>query len=672
VLGLATDSQGGNMYREKNSQIGTRRPSLLLLFIPCIVLVFGFAGCSEDTPNEVIPHDDGSIVFDEVDFLGDQGVTVEQDGIEVAVSAHSLSGEWTLGLAQVPAPSYDDVEHVDVLTPIVRLQLTPGATGELMSENKSLILLTVRLPLPPGYSDLDNGVGVMTFLDDSGEHFITFVETVIDEAAQIVELTLVFSTQVAEWIADRIQDGIDFYYVLFPNDCPVYGTPDLVAMDNSPLGDRRPLILVHGFSPFDLCAPEAETEHMTELANDVVGSDVIKDLFKVYSYKYPVSVGLNQSGLAFATVINERFEQSTHIVVAAYSMGGLVARSAMETHGLAGRVDEFVTLGTPHSGTILAFADDAMDALGVRIIGIPGHFDSAADLEIGSPFLTTLNGLANYRGFYNCIGGDVTSDNCSAFSFELRSICWLTANIDGDLIVPLGSALLPGTQHDVFSGPQYNHFSLPGLEDVRGRVLELLEYIPDQNSVIVPLQVGNWWQYKYSDSSIRTLKIDGASVVEFEGKDYDVFHWRWYEGVNPISPTYLVQNNEAGLFILGHVYDDEITFTPSIELRYPVSVGEQWYGSSGDFYTSMTIGESITVPAGTFNCNRYNWVYADKTEDASNAWSLFVPLSHKPDGADLEKATQSVMVSPDMGVIGLESPVGTSYYKLVTFNLVVK
>lgn len=61
----------------------------------------------------------------------------------------------------------------------------------------------------------------------------------------------------------------------------------------------------------------------------------------------------------FATQLHKRIEDvcqesgSTQVVVIAHSMGGIVSRAYMATHG-AGRVAALVTLGSPHQGTRMA------------------------------------------------------------------------------------------------------------------------------------------------------------------------------------------------------------------------------------------------------------------------------------------------------------------------------
>ena len=61
----------------------------------------------------------------------------------------------------------------------------------------------------------------------------------------------------------------------------------------------------------------------------------------------------------FAAQLHKRIEEVCHesgaaqVVVIAHSMGGIVTRAYMVTHG-AGRVAAFVTLGSPHQGTRMA------------------------------------------------------------------------------------------------------------------------------------------------------------------------------------------------------------------------------------------------------------------------------------------------------------------------------
>ena len=97
----------------------------------------------------------------------------------------------------------------------------------------------------------------------------------------------------------------------------------------------------------------------------------------VYSLNLePLFAGIDE----FATQLHKRIEGlchesgATQVVVIAHSMGGIVTRAYMATHG-AGRVAALVTLGSPHQGTRMA-------ALGIG--------RAADQMRAGGAWLSTL------------------------------------------------------------------------------------------------------------------------------------------------------------------------------------------------------------------------------------------------------------------------------------------
>ena len=131
---------------------------------------------------------------------------------------------------------------------------------------------------------------------------------------------------------------------------------------------------------------------------------------------------------------------------------------------------------------------------------------------------------------------------------------------------------------------------------------------------IVPLSVGNRWTYK--DFSYDTTGVVTDSSGETHGilADTVLFGKRMfsYNGM-------FCANADSGLVEYGGLsfiseppppHDTTVTF--SLLYRYPVSAGDQ-YSTIGWQIHVGTTDTSITVPAGTFHCIRYEFYQSSST-----------------------------------------------------------
>jgi triacylglycerol lipase len=116
------------------------------------------------------------------------------------------------------------------------------------------------------------------------------------------------------------------------------------------------------------------------------------------------------------TVLAETGAQK--LVIAAHSMGGLVARAYLRRHGEE-RIAALVTIGTPHHGTIVARFG-------------PGR--NARQMEPGNGWLNDLN--------------------ATKLTIPVTSV----ASAGDEIVAPQDSALLPGTDQRVLCGQ--DHFGL--------------------------------------------------------------------------------------------------------------------------------------------------------------------------------------------------------------------
>lgn len=128
----------------------------------------------------------------------------------------------------------------------------------------------------------------------------------------------------------------------------------LNAFDKSELGNRTPLVLVHGIGA------SASTQFNWERFLDYAEKQKpLMERYKIYLYHYDssrsvpaISQNLQQT---LKTFISEQGERKIKIL--AYSEGGLLTRNAMQDAYIDAHTDEVITLATPFHGSPLANPD---------------------------------------------------------------------------------------------------------------------------------------------------------------------------------------------------------------------------------------------------------------------------------------------------------------------------
>jgi pimeloyl-ACP methyl ester carboxylesterase len=127
---------------------------------------------------------------------------------------------------------------------------------------------------------------------------------------------------------------------------PLMALHRLIVRDPSPAPARVPVILVHGV-----------------LVNDGVWFMMRRYLVRQgVGPVYTINYGPPYSDIErFAAQLGEKIESvctatgSDRVVLVCHSMGGLVARTYLRQRGPA-RIDRIVTIGTPHHGSVMAWA----------------------------------------------------------------------------------------------------------------------------------------------------------------------------------------------------------------------------------------------------------------------------------------------------------------------------
>jgi pimeloyl-ACP methyl ester carboxylesterase len=139
--------------------------------------------------------------------------------------------------------------------------------------------------------------------------------------------------------------GLAFSFTAFAD------TPEIYVYYDGPLGQRIPLILIHGLWA------ETQSECFNETWATFVEGFIQAELnrfYQLYCFEYPSeSMGVERAAEWLAYRLDQYLPRH-QVVIVAHSMGGLVARAYMNLKGGGSRVIKLITLATPHHGTPLA------------------------------------------------------------------------------------------------------------------------------------------------------------------------------------------------------------------------------------------------------------------------------------------------------------------------------
>jgi hypothetical protein len=180
----------------------------------------------------------------------------------------------------------------------------------------------------------------------------------------------------------------------------------ITPYDSTPIGDREPLLLIHGWNWDGLPAPPYLL--WDDFLNYYNARNDLKSNFKVYTVGYWSNlVSVKDLGTKLKNEIELNTDISSKpISIMAHSMGGLVSRSLMNENtkpggGLYGeKIKKLITLGTPHRGTFIANGPARDEKLGFSAGLTAAIIEASIDCEYNQINRTCMH-WDNYDNFLN-------------------------------------------------------------------------------------------------------------------------------------------------------------------------------------------------------------------------------------------------------------------------------
>lgn len=118
---------------------------------------------------------------------------------------------------------------------------------------------------------------------------------------------------------------------------------------------------------------------------------------------------------------------------------------------------------------------------------------------------------------------------------------------------------------------------------------------------IVPLSVGNYWKYKFTDyeSSNPTIRYSEEHITQDTIIDFQEYFVLEQVGFDNKMFSF---NDNSGYNQIPNIFD----FNFGMYVKYPAQVGDEfYYNQFVDSVKIISINKKITVPAGTFECYHY-------------------------------------------------------------------
>jgi len=316
-------------------------------------------------------------------------------------------------------------------------------------------------------------------------------------------------------------------------------SPELGEATNkdTPLADRIAVVLLHGSGSDKRQASLNYWYWWCKKFNE----PAYTGKYKVYRYVYDTSKYITGSSEKFAQFINNYNEfQNRHILILAHSMGGLVARYALNINdALKNTTKKLITLGTPHFGSpganptwVYTNMDKNADPLKPLVVamerfffhGTEGDFDLAWHNPDEIPLeafdaIDLFTALALYDDdlLSNSMEDPFTGCNTLASGIADEKIVAFGGYFSGSIIEGLGMAdTTPEDIKDEISGDHRKLFlAQPLMFSMKKRDSSLI----GDNDGLVPLE-SSLLQNAYPD--IKKINISSESALD-EPVDHAAF-----------------------------------------------------------------------------------------------------------------------------------------------------
>lgn len=166
-----------------------------------------------------------------------------------------------------------------------------------------------------------------------------------------------------------------------------------------------------------------------------------------------------------------------------------------------------------------------------------------------------------------------------------------------------------------------------------------------QNNVIMPLNVGQYWEYvnpAYPQDTMR-LEISGDSTILYQNNSYQVYFWHW-QGTDV---KWLMRNQTDGLWAFGYVEPGNSLIDPELLLKYPATPGDTWQNRWSLVGTPVTVtclvtDSTIQTPAGTFSCYGYHAPWSSEKTGA-HPFSPFFASATGPESGPLAEGVRDTL-----------------------------
>jgi pimeloyl-ACP methyl ester carboxylesterase len=328
-------------------------------------------------------------------------------------------------------------------------------------------------------------------------------------------------------------------------------TISLTVVDSTPLGNRTPLILVHGNNE------ETDTQSKFGWNNFLraFGKDsVFQSLYKVYLFSWDSEQSNAYNGMAMGSMVDRMPElQNRDVIILAHSRGGLIARyfmnlytikSGNHTGQLGGeKVKWLVTLATPHRGS------PGADPVWVGIsfdYNFPVIESALSDIYFTGVLSPTLR-LYDPKSYQNLLWDDVDNE------LTAQAVCYDSAfNDEGEECTPLQSKTRLNNLSKFNQNERYfnkiiayggNNFSQSLYNRITSDIAALLFHLSTNTQ--------NWNLASHSVLDLFTVLMEQMPIIPrgyASVPDNPERPFKANDGMVPLASALFLKHDASGLF----------------------------------------------------------------------------------------------------------------------------